>query len=232
MRSVRYSPQARRALQKHRKEAERIIAKMSAYAADSRSQANNVKRLKGRPAILRLRLGDYRVLFVEDKDGILVLDAGPRGSIYDEEGEQMNKAVHTKTPGGEDVVILPAADYARLVSLAEDAHDLALAEKALATVKSERDEVLTEAEMLELLAAPSPVSFWRRRRNLTQAALAARVGITQAYLAQIERGKRTGNLRLYRRLAETLHLDIGDILPSDDANESSGRRKPAKAGRR
>lgn len=83
MKPVRYSPQARKALQKHRSEAERIIAKMSAYAADPKSQTNNLKRLKGQPAILRLRIGDYRVLFVEDKDGVLVLDVGSRGSIYD-----------------------------------------------------------------------------------------------------------------------------------------------------
>jgi mRNA interferase RelE/StbE len=80
---IRYSPHARKALRKHRGDAERIIAKVAAYATDPGSLANNVKRLKGQPAILRLRVGDYRVLFVEDEDGILVLDIGPRGSIYD-----------------------------------------------------------------------------------------------------------------------------------------------------
>jgi DNA-binding XRE family transcriptional regulator len=139
----------------------------------------------------------------------------------------MNKPVHTKTPGGEDVVILPAADYERLVNLAEDARDLALAEKALAAVKSGRGEVLTEPEMVELLGAPSPISFWRKRRSLTQAALGAAVGITQAYLAQIERGRRTGDLRLYRRLANALRVDIDDLLPVDDG-DAPPRRKLAK----
>ena len=86
MKPVRYSSKARKArkaLQRHRGEAEKVIAKMSAYGTDPKSQVNNIKRLKGQPAILRLRIGAYRVLFVEDKDGILVLDVGPRGSIYD-----------------------------------------------------------------------------------------------------------------------------------------------------
>lgn len=144
----------------------------------------------------------------------------------------MNKPVRTKTPGGEDVVILPVADYERLVSLAEDARDLTLAEQALASVNSGKGEILTEAEMLELLSAPSPVAFWRRRRSLTQAALSKLVGISQAYLAQIERGKRTGDLRLYRRLAEALDMDIGELLPADDQGGSSDRRATGKRKRR
>ena len=58
------------------------MEKIAAYARDPRSQANNVKRLKGRH-FLRLRVGDFRVLFVEDRESIQVIDIGPRGSIYD-----------------------------------------------------------------------------------------------------------------------------------------------------
>lgn len=47
------------------------------------TQANNVKRMKGKPARFRLRVGDYRVLFALEADEIHVLDIGPRGSIYD-----------------------------------------------------------------------------------------------------------------------------------------------------
>lgn len=59
------------------------MAKISAYAADPASQANNVKRLTGRPEIMRLRVGNFRVLFTEADDDVLVIDIGPRGSIYD-----------------------------------------------------------------------------------------------------------------------------------------------------
>jgi len=59
------------------------MAKVAAYAADPSAQANNLKRLKGRPAIWRLRVGDYRVLFSEDRETIVVIDIGPRGSIYE-----------------------------------------------------------------------------------------------------------------------------------------------------
>ncbi len=43
--------------------AERIRDKVAAYAADPASQAANGKALKGEPGVLRLRVGDWRVVF-------------------------------------------------------------------------------------------------------------------------------------------------------------------------
>lgn len=80
---VRYSSDALKALRRYRHDADRIMAKVGAYAKEPAAQANNVKRLKGTPPIHRLRIGDYRVLFTIDDGGITVLDIGPRGSIYD-----------------------------------------------------------------------------------------------------------------------------------------------------
>ena len=83
MKTIRYLPLARKALRRHRTETERIRRKIAAYATDPAAQADNVKRLKGRRSTLRLRVGDFRVLFIENDEGILVIDIGPRGSIYD-----------------------------------------------------------------------------------------------------------------------------------------------------
>jgi DNA-binding XRE family transcriptional regulator len=119
--------------------------------------------------------------------------------------------------------MLPAADYERLLELAEDAVDARIAERALAELRSGRGEVLTHDDMLALLDAPSPVAFWRKRRELTQAALAKVAEISQAYLAQIESGKRVGEVGLYRRLADALRVDIEDLLP--DVDTAKVRRK-------
>jgi mRNA interferase RelE/StbE len=82
MKNVVILPAAAKALCKHRADAERIIAKIEAYAADPASQANNVKMLSGSTA-LRLRVGDFRVIFEETDAGIVVSKIGPRGSVYD-----------------------------------------------------------------------------------------------------------------------------------------------------
>jgi mRNA interferase RelE/StbE len=83
MKAIFYLPRARKALLRHRTEANRIIAKIAAYADDPAGQANNIKRLKGRTPVLRLRVGDYRVLFTEDAKALTIIDIGPRASIYE-----------------------------------------------------------------------------------------------------------------------------------------------------
>jgi mRNA interferase RelE/StbE len=59
----------------------RIRSKIAAYAADPTSLANNVLKLTGRDEY-RLRVGNWRVLFVESSDTIDVLVIGPRGGVY------------------------------------------------------------------------------------------------------------------------------------------------------
>lgn len=81
MKTVRFTGRAATALRKHRNRAEQIMAKISAYAADPASGANNVQALKGEPAF-RLRVGQFRVIFEETETEIVVLDIGPRGGIY------------------------------------------------------------------------------------------------------------------------------------------------------
>lgn len=104
-----------------------------------------------------------------------------------------------------ETVTLTRQEYEDLI----DARDHALALRDVATGAM---ETLTEAELDEYLAATTPLAFWRRRRGLTQAALAATIGITQPYLAQIETGQRTGDVRLYARLAKALRLRIEDLV--------------------
>jgi len=107
-----------------------------------------------------------------------------------------------------ETVTLTRQEYEDLI----DARDHALALRDVATGAM---ETLSEAELDEYLAAPTPLAFWRRRRGLTQAALAATVGITQPYLAQIETGQRTGDVRLYARLAKALRLRIEDLIAEE-----------------
>lgn len=59
----------------------RIVSKIRQYAEDPGSQANNVTKLQRRDGY-RLRVGDWRVIFDVDDDGMTVLEVGPRGGIY------------------------------------------------------------------------------------------------------------------------------------------------------
>lgn len=82
MKRVRYTADAARALKRHAQVADRLRRKLSEYAENPASQANNVKALTGVDA-KRLRSGDFRVIFTETAEEILVIAVGPRGSIYE-----------------------------------------------------------------------------------------------------------------------------------------------------
>ena len=105
-----------------------------------------------------------------------------------------------------DTITLSRAEYQDLI----DGRDAAI---AMRDVASGVMPVLSEAEVDAYLAAPTPLAFWRKQRELTQAALAAEIGVSQPYLAQIEGGRRVGDVVLYSKLATALKVRIEDLVP-------------------
>lgn len=84
MLEISYSREAIRTLGRMPANTSRLIRdKIERYADDPGSLANNVKALKGEPGILRLRVGDWRVLFTEDGRVLAVIRIAPRGSAYE-----------------------------------------------------------------------------------------------------------------------------------------------------
>ena len=61
---------------------ERVVEKLKQYAANPEALSNQVKALKG-VAALRLRIGDYRVLFRNEPERIVVLKVGHRRDVYE-----------------------------------------------------------------------------------------------------------------------------------------------------
>jgi mRNA interferase RelE/StbE len=83
-RQVIYSPAAVRTLVKlDRSTALRIRAKIALLAADPAALANNIKPLKGAGGLMRLRVGDWRVVYSETLVVLKVVKVAPRGSAYD-----------------------------------------------------------------------------------------------------------------------------------------------------
>jgi mRNA interferase RelE/StbE len=80
VKSIRFTPAATRQWVKLSSAVRRRIdAKLTTFAATG---AGDVKRLKGRLGA-RLRVGDWRVIFDETDDSIIVVAVGHRREIYD-----------------------------------------------------------------------------------------------------------------------------------------------------
>ena len=61
----------------------RIRAKIELLAREPGALANNVSALKGGGGLMRLRVGDWRVIYTEDLVVLLVLKVAARGSAYE-----------------------------------------------------------------------------------------------------------------------------------------------------
>ncbi len=81
MKAVRYTADALRDLKRHGNMAARIRKALAEYARGEGAHANNVTQLVGSSA-RRMRVSDFRVIFEEEADHILVTRIGPRGDVY------------------------------------------------------------------------------------------------------------------------------------------------------
>lgn len=109
---------------------------------------------------------------------------------------------------GKKAVILSMETYEELKERLEELEDI----NDYKQVKSEGQESFpfVVAERL-ILGEESKIKTLReyRRYNLTQ--LAEKLGISEAYLSQIENKKRKGSIDLYKKISQVLGVDI-DLL--------------------
>jgi DNA-binding XRE family transcriptional regulator len=109
------------------------------------------------------------------------------------------------TPKGDEMAVLPRAELEALAEAAEHA-------RAVGDFHAGRLPGLSPDETRELIGAPSPLAFWRKRKGLTQDALAESVGITQNYLSGIENGKRAGPVELWLKISRVLELPVEALI--------------------
>lgn len=95
---------------------------------------------------------------------------------------------------------------------AEDASDRAAVQAYRRKLAAGEEELVPSEVVDRLLNGENRVRVWREHRGLTCAALAERAGLGQAYLSQIETGKRSGRIETMRRLAEALSLSVDDLV--------------------
>src|SRR5690348_16759420 len=91
-------------------------------------------------------------------------------------------------PDGTEMVILPAADYARLKALADGVDEERSARAALTRISAGEGTMPDEVLAAILDDGRSPLAAWRRYRGLTQAALAREAGLSQVWIGRIEAG--------------------------------------------
>lgn len=91
-----------------------------------------------------------------------------------------------------------------LIEILSDRRDIKKARKD----RSERFPL----ELVEKIAAgENSIKAFREYRGLSQTQLAEQVGISRQYMSQLESGDRTGGVKLLKKIATCLKVDLDDI---------------------
>jgi ribosome-binding protein aMBF1 (putative translation factor) len=120
-----------------------------------------------------------------------------------------------RTPGGDDLAVLPRGEYDRLVTLAAEAEEDTAASRvvrgSMRALKEGRDVALPKAVVDRLANGENVVRVVREWRDMLQGELAVAVGISQNYLSEVETGRRKGPADLQKKLARALGVSV-DLL--------------------
>jgi DNA-binding XRE family transcriptional regulator len=146
----------------------------------------------------------------------------------------MRTAQTIKTPAGDDLVVLPKADYQRLLSAArerlEDDTDAREAARVLARLESGEEETMP-FDIVKRLRTENRIKVLREYRQMTQRELAEAADMNPLYLSQIECGRATGGIKSLSRMAGILGVGLDMIAPPIDpaaGRVRSGRARSAR----
>jgi ribosome-binding protein aMBF1 (putative translation factor) len=116
------------------------------------------------------------------------------------------------SPSGDELVVMPRAEYERLAELdreaREDAEDAAAYTEAKAEWAADGRPIFPPELSALLLKNKSRLAAIRKWRGLSQEILAGTAGIKQGYLSDIETGRRSGAQATVERLAKALDVPL------------------------
>ncbi len=115
----------------------------------------------------------------------------------------------------EETITLPRAEYEALLQRCEDLED------SLAGLEAHNGAFIPHEIVLDLIADVQPMLAYRKYRGMTLRQLSEKTGLGASYLSEIERGRKTGSISAWSRIAEALNTTI-DILVGWDGDEREG----------
>jgi hypothetical protein len=116
-----------------------------------------------------------------------------------------------RTPSGEELVVLPRAEYEALIErsdqAAEDAEDVAVYDARKAELAA-GGVVLPVDVTAAILRGETRLKAIRNWRDETQLHLSFKTNISQGYLSDLESGRRAGTPETIAKLAQALDVPV------------------------
>jgi len=114
---------------------------------------------------------------------------------------------------GQQMAVLPVADYQRLIKIAEDRLDVTTAIAAEQRRTEGTAEYLPASMVNRILDGESALTVWREHRGMTTKQLSEKAGFGPSMIRKVESGLRKGTLSFWKAMASALNVLPDDIMP-------------------
>jgi len=114
--------------------------------------------------------------------------------------------------GKPEWAVIPYSEYQKLQEALEDAEDRKDIEENLKAIQEGKEITVPGEVTFAILDGMSPIRAWREHKQIKMSQLAKKVGISSAYLSQIENGKRNPTIDTLKAIAKELNIDIEMLI--------------------
>ena len=114
--------------------------------------------------------------------------------------------------GKPEWAVIPFSEYEKLREALEDSEDIKDIETNLKAIQEGKELTVPGEVTFAILAGTNPIRAWREYKRIKMIELAGKVGISSAYLSQIENGKRNPTIDTLKSIAKELKIDIDMLI--------------------
>jgi predicted transcriptional regulator len=114
--------------------------------------------------------------------------------------------------GKPEWAVIPFKDYEKIRAALEDAEDIKDIEENLKALQEGKEKPIPGEITFAVLDGTSPIRAWREHKNIKMNELAKKVGVSSAYLSQIETGKRNPTIDTLKAIARELAIEVEMLI--------------------
>ncbi|MBY5869337.1 helix-turn-helix transcriptional regulator [Rhizobium leguminosarum] len=109
------------------------------------------------------------------------------------------------------MVVMPEDEYRNLIETAEDASDIADANRINERIAKGEEELIPSEFVNRIIDGECKVTVWREYRAMSASELAENAGISAECLLQIENGERGVSFEAVKKIATALNISVDDL---------------------
>ncbi|MCK5340880.1 MAG: helix-turn-helix transcriptional regulator [Desulfobulbaceae bacterium] len=114
--------------------------------------------------------------------------------------------------GKPEWAIIPFYEYKKMQEALEDVEDIKDIEENLTAIQEDKEITIPGEVTFSILDGTSPIRAWREYKQIKMKELAKKVGISSAYLSQIENNKRNPTIDTLKAIASELNIDVEMLI--------------------